>query len=77
MSYTLITVESGYVRDVEYFEDPGQAVLALAEFAKGMNVEKEDAAVYSPNGLIANADQLLKWHERTTGQSDFDLQTNP
>ncbi len=63
MKYAFVTVESGYVRDVEFFDDPGQAVLALAEFAAKMNCEKEDGAVFSPEGLVANADHLLKWHE--------------
>ena len=64
MSYVLVTVSSGLIANVSFFETPSVAVKALSEFVKTMNPEKEDAAVYGPNGLVANPKAFLDDHDQ-------------
>ena len=55
MKYVLITVAGGIIEDVRFFEAPMVAVQALFEYVKDMDVERNDAAVYGLDGMIANA----------------------
>ena len=59
MTYVFICVESGIIDEVTYFDDPAKAVDALAVYVKDMNLEKQDAAVFGPHGMIANAKNFL------------------
>lgn len=62
--YVFVTVSSGLIADVVFYEDPQIAVNALADFVKGMSVEKEDAAVFGEKGMFANAKQFLGENDR-------------
>jgi hypothetical protein len=59
MKQVLITISKGIIEEVLFFDDPKMAVEALSRYVKAMNVEHEDAAVYDPDGLIANAKHFL------------------
>jgi hypothetical protein len=59
MTFVLICVEGGIIDEVTYFDDAAKVVDALAVYVKGMNPEKQDAAVYNPHGMIANAKDFL------------------
>ena len=59
MSYVLVTVSRGIIDRVTFFEGAALAVDALADFVKGMNAQDDDAAVFGPNGLVANAKNFL------------------
>ena len=63
MRYALATVSSGLIDNVSFFNDALKAAKALANFVKGMNVEKDDAALYGPYGLLANVKNFLNEHD--------------
>lgn len=70
MKCVLVTVHSGIVSDVEFFDDPAEALKELAMLTKSMNVDKEDAAVFSPSGLVADAKGLFDWYDQVSGPHD-------
>ena len=55
MKYVLITLSGGIIDQVTFYDGPYVAVANLAEYVKGMNPEKNDAVVYGPDGIVANA----------------------
>lgn len=59
MTQVLVTVSGGIIEQVTFYEDPSEAIQNLAKYVKHMNPEKNDAAVYSPDGMIANAKDFL------------------
>ena len=59
MSYVLVTVHRGLIDDVRFFREADEAFRALRACAEGMNLEDDDAALYGPEGLIANVKMIL------------------
>ena len=59
MKHILVTVSGGIIDQVTFFECRPKALRALASFVKGMDPEEDDAAVYDPKGLVANAKNFL------------------
>ena len=59
MSYVLITVHRGLIDNVRFFRKPEEAVCALKASVENMNLEDDDAALYGPEGLIANVKMIL------------------
>lgn len=59
MKHVLVTVWSGVIDQVIFFDDESKAILALAKYVKPMDVEKQDAAVFRPGGMTANAKDFL------------------
>lgn len=55
MNYVLITLLGGIIDQVTFYDGPYVAVAYLAEYVNDMNPEKNDAAVYGPDGIVANA----------------------
>jgi len=55
LKYVLITLSGGIIDQVTFYDGPYVAVANLAKFTKEMNPEKNDAAVYGPDGIVANA----------------------
>ena len=55
MKYVLITLSGGIIDQVTFYDDAYVAVANLAEYVKDMNPEKNDAAVYGPDGIVTNA----------------------
>ena len=55
MKYVLITLSGGIIDQVTFYDAVYVAVANLAEYVKGMNPEKNDAVVYGPDGIVANA----------------------
>ena len=59
MRYVLVTVCRGIIDQAIFFDSASVAVRALADFVKGMNAQDDDAAVFGPRGLVANAKTFL------------------
>jgi hypothetical protein len=59
MTHVLVTVSRGIIDQATFFDSATLAVRALADFVKGMNPQDDDAAVFGPKGLVANAKTLL------------------
>jgi hypothetical protein len=59
MKYVLITLSGGIIDQVTFYDDPYIAVGNLAKYVMDMNPEKNDAAVYGPDGIVANAKIFL------------------
>ena len=59
MSYVLITVTSGIIGEAIFYDDVSMAIQALAEYVKSINYEKDDAAIFGPEGFVANAKVFL------------------
>ncbi len=59
MKYVLITLSGGIIDQVTFYDDPYIAVGNLAKYVMDMNPEKNDAAVYGPGGIVANAKTFL------------------
>ena len=55
MKYVLITLSGGIIDQVTFYDDPYIAVGNLAKYVLDMNPEKNDAVVYGPDGIVANA----------------------
>jgi hypothetical protein len=55
LKYVLITLSGGIIDLVTFYDGPYVAVANLAKYVKSMNPEKNDAVVYGPDGLVANA----------------------
>lgn len=60
----LVTISRGIIQDVRFFYDYKEALQALSEFVRAMNVEWDDAALYDSEGLIANAKHFLNDNDR-------------
>ena len=65
MRYAFIKVSGGIIDRVSFYNDPSLAVAALADHVKSMNPDRDDAAVYGPDGLVVNAKVFL--NEEETG----------
>ena len=59
MSYVLVTVSRGIIDRVSFADNALTAVKALADYVRGMNAQDDDAAVFGPRGLVANAKTFL------------------
>ncbi len=59
MTYALIWLSGGIIANVTFIESELQAIKTLADFVKGMDVHDDDAAVFGPQGLVANAKDFL------------------
>ncbi|MFC1814154.1 hypothetical protein ACFL03_15830 [Thermodesulfobacteriota bacterium] len=69
MKYVLATTSGGIINQMIYFDDGSKAIYALSEFVKTMDIEEDDAAVYSPDGILANAKGFLDENERYVDNS--------
>lgn len=67
MKYVLIILSGGIIDQVTFYDDPHKAVLNLSGYVRAMDPEKHDAAVYGPDGLIANAKLFLDENDQYTG----------
>lgn len=63
MKYVLITISGGLIDQVTFYDEAHSAVLGLSEYVKHMDLDENDAAVYGPEGLIANAKLFLELKE--------------
>ena len=59
MTHVLIWLAGGIIEEVTFFDSELKALKALAEFVKGMDLHDDDAAVFGPKGLVANAKDFL------------------
>ena len=59
MKYVLINLFGGIIDQVTFYDSPYVAVANLAEYVMGMNPEKNDAVVYGPDGIVANAKSFM------------------
>ena len=63
MRYALIMVSGGIINRVSFYDDPSLAIAVLADHIKEMDLERDDAAVYGPDGLVVNAKVFLNEEE--------------
>ena len=59
MKHVLVTVTGGIIERVTFFDSQSLALRVLAYFVKRMNPEEDDAAVFGPEGQVANAKDFL------------------
>ena len=59
MSYALVTISGGIVDRVTFYDQAPGAIQDLFRYVNTMNPEVNDAAVYGPDELIANAKIFL------------------
>ena len=59
MTHVMIWLSGGIIEKVTFFNSKSQALKTLADFVKGMGLHDDDAAVFSPEGLVANAKDFL------------------
>jgi len=59
MNCVLVTIGGGIISDVYFYDDVSKAIQSLSKYVKAMNPEKNDAGVYGPQGMIANAKNFL------------------
>ncbi len=69
MTHVLVTVTGGIIERVSFFDNKSLALTVLANFVKRMNPEEDDAAVFSPKGLVANAKDFLDEEDQLTGDT--------
>ena len=69
MKYVLATTSGGIINQMIYFDDGSKAIYALSEFVKTMDLENDDAAVYDPDGIIANAKGFLDENDQYVDNS--------
>jgi len=59
MTHVMIWLSGGIIEQVTFFDNKLQALKTLADFLKGMDLHDDDAAVFSQEGLVANAKDFL------------------
>jgi hypothetical protein len=64
MKYVLVSVSRGIIDEVAFYEDKVTTIQMLSAFAKVMDPERHDAAVYGPDGMILNAKAFLDENEQ-------------
>jgi hypothetical protein len=69
MKYILATTSGGIIDQAIFYDDGPKAVYALSEFVKTMDLENDDAAVYDPDGMIANAKVFLDENDQYVDNS--------
>jgi len=71
LKYVLIILSGGIIDQVTFYDDPHRAVSNLSDYVKAMDPEKHDAAVYGPDGLIANAKLFLNEYDQYPGNIEI------
>ena len=69
MTHALVTVSGGIIEQVTFLDSELEAISALMDFVKGMNPQEEDAAVFGPKGLVANAKDFLGENDQFTEEN--------
>ena len=59
MKYVLLTVSGGIIDEVTFYDEQVAAIRSLSEYVRAMDPEHNDAAVYGPYEMIANAKAFL------------------
>jgi len=57
--YVLITVSGGIIDQAKFYPDGFSALGAMSMFIKIMNVDNQDAVIFSKDGFYANAKYFL------------------
>ena len=71
MTYVMIWLSGGIIEQVTFFDSKLQALKTLADFVKGMDLHDDDAAVFGPEGLVANAKDFLDENNEFIEDSDL------
>ena len=66
MKQVLVKVSGGIIDEVAFFDNPLMAEKALVNFAKTMDPERDDAAIYDKKGLVANTKDILEENRQNT-----------
>ena len=59
MKHVMIWLSGGIIEKVTFFDNKLQALKTLADFVKSMDLHDDEAAVFNPEGLVANAKDFL------------------
>jgi hypothetical protein len=73
MKYVLVTVSKGIIDEVAFFDEQLMAIRKLSCYVKGMNPDNHDAAVFGPDGMIANAKAFLNENEQYVERRPEDI----
>ena len=73
MKYVLVTVSGGIIDEVRFYDEQLMAIQQLSAFVKTMDLEDDDAAVYGPGGMIANAKAFLDENDQYIEHSIEDV----
>ena len=73
MSYVLVTVSRGIIDEVTFYHEELMAIQDLSEYVKAMDPEHYDAAVFGPDGMIANAKVFLDENDQYIEQDVEDI----
>ena len=71
MSYVLIIVTRGIIGEAIFYDDVSMAIQALSEYVKAMDPEHNDAAVFGPDGMVANAKAFLDENDQYIKQNIY------
>ena len=66
MKQVLVKVSGGIIDEVAFFDNPLMVEKALVNFAKTMDPERDDAAIYDKKGLVANTKDILEENRQNT-----------
>ena len=69
MKFVLVTIDRGLIDEVTFYGEQLMTLHALCEFVKAMQPEHHDAAVFGPDGMIANAKAFLDENDQFIEQS--------
>jgi len=73
MNCVLIKLSGGIVDTVTFYDNGHMALQGLADFVRGMDPHDDDAALYTRDGLIANAKDLLDETGRFTADAVHEI----
>jgi hypothetical protein len=73
MKYVLVTVSGGIIDEVKFYDKQLMAIQQLSAYVRAMNPENHDAAVYGPDGMIANAKAFLDENDQYIERSAEDI----
>ena len=73
MSYVLVTVSRRIIDKVTFYHEELMAIQDLSEYVKAMDPEHYDAAVFGPDGMIANAKVFLDENDQYIEQNVEDI----
>ena len=73
MKFVLVTIDRGIIDEVTFYSEQLMALHDLSKYVKAMQPEHHDAAVFGPDGMIANAKAFLDENDEFIEQNVEDL----
>ena len=73
MKFVLVTIDRGIIDEATFYSEQLMALHDLSKYVKAMQPEHHDAAVFGPDGMIANAKAFLDENDEFIEQNVEDL----